>query len=49
MIQKELWGQLQGPVERLGAPYSPVPFAAELEAAYYPNADRIADLIRKLG
>jgi pyruvate dehydrogenase E1 component beta subunit len=49
MIQKELWGQLQGPVERLGAPYAPVPFAAELEAAYYPNSDRIADLIRKLG
>jgi pyruvate/2-oxoglutarate/acetoin dehydrogenase E1 component len=49
MIQKELWGQLEGPVERLGAPYSPVPFAAELEAAYYPNAGRIADLIRKLG
>ncbi len=48
MIQKELWDQLEGPVERLGAPYCPVPFAAELEAAYYPNADRIADLIRKL-
>jgi pyruvate/2-oxoglutarate/acetoin dehydrogenase E1 component len=48
MIQKELWGQLRGPVERLGAPYSPVPFAANLEADYYPNASRLAQLIRTL-
>jgi pyruvate/2-oxoglutarate/acetoin dehydrogenase E1 component len=49
LIQSELWGQLRGPVERLGAPYTPVPFAADLEGAYFPNQARIADLIRKLG
>ena len=48
MIQSELWGQLRGPVQRLGAPYSPVPFAAELEAAYYPDQSRIAAAIKKL-
>jgi pyruvate dehydrogenase E1 component beta subunit len=48
MIQSELWGQLKGPVQRLGAPYTPVPFAADLEAEYFPNRSRIADLIRKL-
>jgi pyruvate/2-oxoglutarate/acetoin dehydrogenase E1 component len=48
MIQKELWGQLRGPVERLGASYSPVPFAANLEAEYYPNAARLSQLIRTL-
>jgi pyruvate/2-oxoglutarate/acetoin dehydrogenase E1 component len=48
MIQKELWGQLSGPVERLGAAYAPVPFAAELEAALFPNRETIADAIRKM-
>jgi pyruvate dehydrogenase E1 component beta subunit len=48
MIQSEMWGQLKGPVQRLGAPYTPVPFAADLEAEYFPNRTRIADLIRKL-
>jgi pyruvate/2-oxoglutarate/acetoin dehydrogenase E1 component len=48
MVQKELWGQLAGPVERLGAAYAPVPFAAELEHALYPNRDTIADAIRKM-
>ena len=49
LIQKELWGQLAGPVERLGGAYAPIPFAAELEQALYPNQRTIADAIRKMG
>ena len=48
MIQHELWGQLQGPVERLGSAYAPIPYAAELERALFPDADRIADLVRAM-
>jgi acetoin:2,6-dichlorophenolindophenol oxidoreductase subunit beta len=48
MIQHELWGQLQGPVERLGAQYAPIPFASDLEAALFPERGRISELIRKL-
>ena len=48
MTQKELWGQLSGPVERLGAAYAPIPFAAGLERDLYPNRQTIADTIRKM-
>ena len=48
MVQKALWGELAGPVERLGAAYAPIPFAAELEHALYPNQGTIADAIRKM-
>lgn len=48
MIQKELWGTLAGPVERLGARYTPVPFAADLENAYLPSRTSIADTVRKM-
>jgi pyruvate/2-oxoglutarate/acetoin dehydrogenase E1 component len=48
MIQHELWDQLDGPVERLGGAYAPIPFAAELEQALYPDAERIAALIREM-
>jgi pyruvate/2-oxoglutarate/acetoin dehydrogenase E1 component len=48
MVQKALWGELAGPVERLGAAYAPIPFAAELERALYPNRETIADAIRKM-
>jgi len=33
-IQEELFGALKAPVRRLGAPYSPVPFAKVLEDAF---------------
>lgn len=39
---------LDAPVQRIGAPYAPVPFSPTLEAAYVPNAARIAVAIRDL-
>jgi pyruvate dehydrogenase E1 component beta subunit len=41
-ISHALFGKLKKPVERLGAPYSPVPFSKPLEAAFAPDAKRIA-------
>ncbi len=40
-INEELYGQLKGPVRRLGAPYSPVPFSKPLEDAYLVSVDSI--------
>ena len=47
-IHQRLFGSLLGPVERLGAPYCPVPFSKPLETAFVPDAARIAKAIRAL-
>ena len=41
-VTEKLFGKLKAPVARLAGPYAPVPFAPVLEAAYVPNAERIA-------
>ncbi|MBB5698633.1 alpha-ketoacid dehydrogenase subunit beta [Sphingomonas yantingensis] len=43
VLSEELFGTLKRPVARLGAPYAPVPFSKPLEAAYAPDARRIAE------
>jgi pyruvate dehydrogenase E1 component beta subunit len=48
VISSELFGKLKKPVVRLGAPYSPVPFSKPLEAAYAPDAKRIAEAVINL-
>ena len=37
-LQHDLFGQLKAPVGRYGAPYTSIPFAQNLEAAYFPDA-----------
>lgn len=46
-IQEEAFDYLDAPVGRVGAPFSPVPFAPSLEKHYVPNANRIADAVRE--
>ncbi|MFV0643179.1 MAG: alpha-ketoacid dehydrogenase subunit beta, partial [Sphingomonadaceae bacterium] len=41
-VSSQLFGELKAPVERLGAPYAPVPFSKPLEDAYAPKAEGIA-------
>jgi pyruvate dehydrogenase E1 component beta subunit len=48
MVSHELFGELASPVERLGAAYSPIPYATELETLHYPERVRIAQTIRAL-
>jgi acetoin:2,6-dichlorophenolindophenol oxidoreductase subunit beta len=48
MVSHDLFGRLSAPVERLGAVYSPVPYASGLEARHYPERTRIAECIRTL-
>ena len=42
-IGSELFDELDGPVERVGCPFAPIPFAPELERALLPGKD---DLLR---
>jgi pyruvate dehydrogenase E1 component beta subunit len=39
---------LDAPVARLGGPFTPVPYAPELEQAWLPNPVTIADTLRGL-
>lgn len=48
-VSHELFGDLACPVERLGAVYSPVPYATELETLHYPERGRIAETVRRMG
>jgi pyruvate dehydrogenase E1 component beta subunit len=45
-IQQEAFDYLDAPVERIGAPFSPVPFSPALEAHDLPDAKSIAEGIR---
>jgi pyruvate/2-oxoglutarate/acetoin dehydrogenase E1 component/TPP-dependent pyruvate/acetoin dehydrogenase alpha subunit len=47
-IQEAAWGRLKAPVARLGARYTPVPFAQNLEAMHFPNADGVAAKVHAL-
>lgn len=39
---------LDAPVKRVGAPFTPVPFAENLEDAYLPDADDVIDAVREI-
>jgi pyruvate dehydrogenase E1 component beta subunit len=46
-LQQELFGELAAPVGRVGARFVPNPAAKALEAAIYPNADRIVAAVQQ--
>jgi pyruvate/2-oxoglutarate/acetoin dehydrogenase E1 component len=48
MIQEAAWNELKVPVIRLGARYSPVPFAQNLEQAHFPNAEMLVTKVLAL-
>lgn len=45
-LTEQLWGELQAPVLRLGAGYSPVPFAAGL--TFHPTVEDIVGAVRSV-
>ena len=47
-IQEAAFDYLDAPVGRIGAPFSPVPFAPNLEKLYVPSAERIVVGVRDL-
>ena len=46
-VQHELHRDLQAPIERVAASFTPVPFARTLESASLPSVDRIAGAVRR--
>lgn len=47
-ISQDAFDFLDAPVQRVGAPFTPVPFAPLLEAAYLPNTDDIVQAVRQV-
>lgn len=43
---KEAFGYLDAPIERVGAPFTPVPFSPTLEDYYIPNEEKIVQAVR---
>jgi pyruvate/2-oxoglutarate/acetoin dehydrogenase E1 component len=48
ILAEDLFEYLDGPITRVAAPDAPFPYAPPLEAAYLPNAEKIAAAARKL-
>ncbi|WP_051361730.1 alpha-ketoacid dehydrogenase subunit beta [Solimonas soli] len=47
VIHEELFDKLKGPVQRVGAPYCPVPYSKPLEVAFMQGAEAIEAAVRK--
>ena len=47
-LAEDLFEYLDGPIVRVAAPDTPVPYAASLEEAFVPNVERFIDAARKL-
>jgi pyruvate dehydrogenase E1 component beta subunit len=47
-IGSELFDELDAPVTRVGCPFSPIPFAPELERALLPGTPHIVRAVREL-
>ena len=47
-IQEQAFDYLDAPIERVAAPFSPIPFSPALEKQYIPDADRIVAGIKNL-
>ena len=48
ILAQDLFEYLDGPITRVAAPDAPFPYAAPLEAAYLPDAEKIVSAARKL-
>jgi pyruvate dehydrogenase E1 component beta subunit len=47
LVAREAFGALKGPIQTVSPPHVPVPFAPELEDAFIPSPEKIADAVRK--
>ena len=47
LVAREAFGALKAPIAMVCPPHVPVPFAPELEDAFIPSPERIADAVRK--
>ena len=47
LAAREAFGALRAPIQTVSPPHVPVPFAPELEQAFIPSPEKIADAVRK--
>lgn len=47
VVSHDCFDELRGPVQRLGAPFAPAPFAPHLEQIYLPHPEAIASAINE--
>jgi pyruvate dehydrogenase E1 component beta subunit len=47
-VQAAAFDELDAPIERVGAPFAPVPFSPPLEDAYVPDRADVAAAVRRL-
>jgi pyruvate/2-oxoglutarate/acetoin dehydrogenase E1 component/TPP-dependent pyruvate/acetoin dehydrogenase alpha subunit len=46
-VQEAAFDDLDAPIERVGAPFAPIPFSPPLEDAYVPGRQQVLDAVRK--
>ena len=46
LVSQNAFGALEAPVRMVTAPHTPVPFSPELEDAYIPSPEKIAQAVR---
>ncbi len=47
LVAQEAFGALRAPIEMVTAPHTPVPFAQTLEQLYIPDAQKVANAVKK--
>ncbi len=47
-VQAAAFDELDAPIERVGAPFAPIPFSPPLEDAYLPGRDAVAAAVRSV-
>ncbi|XVQ06801.1 alpha-ketoacid dehydrogenase subunit beta [Spirillospora sp. CA-255316] len=47
LVAQEAFGALRAPIEMVTAPHTPVPFAQALEQLYIPDAQKVANAVKK--
>ncbi|MEV8593407.1 alpha-ketoacid dehydrogenase subunit beta [Streptomyces sp. NPDC052013] len=47
LVTQEAFGALRAPIEMVTAPHTPVPFAQTLEQLYIPDAQKVANAVKK--
>ena len=47
-VQAAAFDELDAPIERVGAPFTPIPFSPPLEDAYLPGRTHVAAAVRAL-
>jgi 2-oxoisovalerate dehydrogenase E1 component len=48
VVAREAFWDLDAPIERVGAAPTPPPYAPDLERAWLPDRENIADALRRL-